>query len=88
MQHLITKTRLREPIEGVHTFPSWRPQHNIDHILVTSELTIEKFRELEHFGSDHLPLMTEVRLPVKMRLERYHRTRPLSFDDYLHNLDS
>lgn len=86
MQHLIAKTRLREPIEGVHTFPSWRPQHNIDHILVTSELTIEKFRELEHFGSDHLPLMTEVRLPPQMRLERYHRAKPMTFDDYLQNL--
>lgn len=88
MQHLVARTRLHEPIEGVHTFPSWRPQHNIDHILVTSELTIEKFKELEHFGSDHLPLMTEVRLPESMQLRRYTRRKPVTFDDYMQNLDS
>lgn len=87
MQHLIAKTRLHEPIEDVHTFPSWRPQHNIDHILVTSELTIDKFKELEHAGSDHLPLMTEVRLPPSMRLQRYHRNRSMTYDDYMRNLD-
>lgn len=87
MQHLITHTRLHEPIEGVHTFPSWRPQHNIDHILASSELSIDKFKELEHFGSDHLPLMMEVRLPKGMHFRRYRRNKPMSFDDYLQNLD-
>lgn len=87
MQYLIANTRLHEPIEDVHTFPSWRPQHNIDHILVTSELTIERFKILEHFGSDHLPLMTEVRLPLQMQLKRYRRSKPMSFDEYLDNID-
>ena len=33
MQLLFNKTRLREPLEDMHTFPSWRPMYNIDHIL-------------------------------------------------------
>ncbi|MDY6980755.1 MAG: endonuclease/exonuclease/phosphatase family protein [Pseudomonadota bacterium] len=87
MQHLIARTRLHEPIEGVHTFPSWRPQHNIDHILATSELTIDKFYELENFGSDHLPLMMEVRLPPGMQFHRYTRSKSQTLNDYLNNLD-
>jgi endonuclease/exonuclease/phosphatase family metal-dependent hydrolase len=87
MQHLITRTNLREPLEDVHTFPSWRPQHNIDHILVTSELTVHKVKEQESFGSDHLPVMMEVELPKHMHLKRYKRAKPLSFDDYLNNIE-
>jgi len=86
MQHLISSTKLREPLEDVHTFPSWRPQHNIDHILVTSELTVHRVKEQESFGSDHLPIMMEVELPKNMHLKRYSRTKPLSFDDYLNSI--
>jgi len=87
MQHLITRTKLREPLEDVHTFPSWRPQHNIDHILVTSELTVHRVKELESFGSDHLPVMMEVELPKNMHLKRYTRTKTISFDDYLKDIE-
>lgn len=87
MQHLVKRTRLHEPIEGVHTFPSWRPQHNIDHILVTSELTIDEFKGLDQLGSDHLPLMMEVRLPDSMQFKRYQRGKTVSFEHYLQNLD-
>jgi len=87
MQHLIRHTRLHEPIKDLHTFPSWRPQHNIDHILVTSELTVSKVRELEHFGSDHLPMMMEVRLPEGMEFHRYQRSKSVTSNDYLQHHD-
>ncbi|TDY03663.1 endonuclease/exonuclease/phosphatase family protein [Thiohalophilus thiocyanatoxydans] len=87
MQYLISNTRLHEPIEGLHTFPSWRPQHNIDHILVTSELTVSEVRELEHFGSDHLPMMMEVCLPKGMEFHRYQRRKPVILNDYLRDHD-
>ncbi len=87
MQHLINRTRLHEPFENVHTFPSWRPQHNIDHILVSSELTVRRTKELEHFSSDHLPIMMEVELPKSLPLKRYKRVKPLSFDDYLRSVE-
>jgi len=69
MQHLFKQTRLHEPIEELHTFPSWRPQHHIDHILVTSELEVIKAKPLQHVCSDHLPIMMEVVLPETLDIE-------------------
>lgn len=69
MQHLFKETSLHEPIEELHTFPSWRPQHHIDHILVTSELEVIKAKPLQHVCSDHLPIMMEVTLPETLEIE-------------------
>ena len=69
MQYLFKQTRLHEPIEELHTFPSWRPQHHIDHILVTSELEVIKAKPLQHVCSDHLPIMMEVALPETLEIE-------------------
>lgn len=63
MRHLFSETKLHEPIEELQTFPSWRPQHHIDHILVSSELEVVKAKALKHVCSDHLPIMMEVKLP-------------------------
>lgn len=70
MQHLFNKTKLHEPIEELHTFPSWRPQHHIDHILVTSELEVIKAKPLKHVCSDHLPIMMEVKIPDSLQIEK------------------
>lgn len=69
MRHLFKQTRLHEPIEELQTFPSWRPEHHIDHILVTSELEVIKAKALKHVCSDHLPIMMEVKLPETLVLE-------------------
>ncbi len=69
MRHLFSQTKLHEPIEEVHTFPSWRPQHHIDHILVTSELEVVKAQSLKHVCSDHLPIMMEIKLPETLEIE-------------------
>ena len=63
MRLLFKKTALHQPIEELCTFPSWRPQHHIDHILVTSELEVVKAKPINHVCSDHLPIMMEVKLP-------------------------
>ena len=68
MRHLFKQTRLHEPIEELQTFPSWRPEHHIDHILVTSELEVIKAKALKHVCSDHLPIMMEVKLPETLEL--------------------
>jgi endonuclease/exonuclease/phosphatase family metal-dependent hydrolase len=86
MQLLFNKTRLHEPLEQVFTFPSWRPQFNIDHILVTSELKVRQIQQLDNIGSDHLPIMLEVELPSGMTLERRTFKKSLSFDEYLKGL--
>ncbi|ABM63156.1 endonuclease/exonuclease/phosphatase family protein [Halorhodospira halophila] len=62
------RTDLSEPIHGLHTFPSWRPKHNIDHILISSTLQVQRARVLEHALSDHLPIAMELALPEAVRL--------------------
>lgn len=69
MRHLFNETKLHEPLEEVYSFPSWRPQHHIDHILVTSELEVVEAKSLKHVCSDHLPIMMEVKLPDSFEIE-------------------
>lgn len=68
MRHLFGRTRLGEPVEELHTFPSWRPNRSIDHILVTPELQITQCRVLNHAYSDHLPVAVELMLPEALQL--------------------
>jgi len=86
MQLLFNKTNLREPLEDLHTFPSWRPMYNIDHILVTSELNVRRAKALESPMSDHLPIMTEVELPPGLQLSRFEKNPILTFDNYMENI--
>lgn len=62
MELLLTNTELCEPIHGLHTFPSWRPYRNIDHILVSPSLDVKRVRALNYPFSDHLPIAMEVSL--------------------------
>ena len=61
---LFSRTSLSEPLETRPTFPSWRPQRAIDHILVSSNLAIERMWTLPAAFSDHLPIAAEIRVPV------------------------
>ncbi|MGD8785446.1 MAG: endonuclease/exonuclease/phosphatase family protein [Thioalkalispiraceae bacterium] len=70
MRQLFSLTDLREPVEETFTFPSWRPQHHIDHILVTSGLKVENVKALTHPYSDHLPIMMELAIPDEVVLAR------------------
>ena len=45
------------------TFPSWRPQRCLDHILLSPTLTLESVQVLAQPISDHLPVAVEIRLP-------------------------
>jgi endonuclease/exonuclease/phosphatase family metal-dependent hydrolase len=68
MDFLINRTLMREPFHDLHTFPSWRPQHNIDHILVTPTLKVDNVRVLNYSLSDHLPVSMEITLPESVHL--------------------
>lgn len=59
---------LREPIHGLFTFPSWKPQKNIDHIFVSPNIEIKNVKVLNHAYSDHLPIAMEVILPEDLSL--------------------
>lgn len=45
------------------TFPSWRPQRCLDHILLSPSLALERVEVLPLSISDHLPVAVEIRLP-------------------------
>ncbi|MFN2309071.1 MAG: endonuclease/exonuclease/phosphatase family protein [Gammaproteobacteria bacterium] len=68
MEFLIDRTLMSEPVHGLNTFPSWRPNRNIDHILVTPTLQVQNVRVLDCPVSDHLPLSMELMLPEGMAL--------------------
>ncbi|WP_137973839.1 endonuclease/exonuclease/phosphatase family protein [Pseudomonas sp. F(2018)] len=50
------------------TFPSWRPQRCLDHILLSPELVLERVAVLSQPISDHLPVAVDIRLPTGLNL--------------------
>ncbi len=63
MNALLSNTSLQEPEEKMHTFPSWRPNRNIDHILVTDSIQTRNIQVLPFAMSDHLPIAVDIALP-------------------------
>lgn len=45
------------------TFPSWKPQRCLDHILISSELEVANMSVLPISISDHLPVAMDIILP-------------------------
>ncbi|MCI0507905.1 MAG: endonuclease/exonuclease/phosphatase family protein [Gammaproteobacteria bacterium] len=68
LRHLLNTTNLCEPVHGLKTFPSWRPQRTIDHILASPSLEIYDVHVLDHLLSDHLPIAMEIQLPSGLEL--------------------
>ena len=64
MALLYRRTRLQPPRHDVLTFPSWRPQRAIDHILMTDTLACHDVRALPAALSDHLALSIALDVPV------------------------
>ena len=64
MQPLYNRTRLQPPAMCVPTFPSWRPQRAIDHILTTGGLQVATMEAFAAAYSDHLALAAEIDVPV------------------------
>ena len=69
---LIDRAGLREPTHDLHTFPSWRPIRNIDHILVSPSLRVEDVSVLNYPLSDHLPISMEISLPDELEMSSRH----------------
>jgi endonuclease/exonuclease/phosphatase family metal-dependent hydrolase len=63
LRSVIADAGLQGLDEELKTFPSWRPRHNLDHILVSPALRISEARVLDYALSDHLPISMEVQLP-------------------------
>jgi endonuclease/exonuclease/phosphatase family metal-dependent hydrolase len=75
MAQLIQRAGLREPVHDLHTFPSWRPIRNIDHILVSPTIRVETVSALNYPLSDHLPIAMEVTLPEEINLAGRHHAQ-------------
>ncbi len=63
MQQLYAQTKLQPPLSCVLTFPSWRPQRAIDHMLVTPALSVATMQAMPAAQSDHLALSVELDVP-------------------------
>jgi hypothetical protein len=61
MQVLYQKTRLQPAGRIVPTFPSWRPDRAIDHILVSEGLDYRTVEAVRAARSDHLALALDPR---------------------------
>jgi len=62
MQLMFSNTSLKEPVCKHKTFPSWKPSHQIDHILVSEAINVNAYEVLDHGISDHLPVAMEITL--------------------------
>lgn len=52
--------------EGRHTYPSWKPARQIDHILVSEGLRVHHADVLDVVLSDHRPVAVEIELPPSL----------------------
>ncbi len=66
LRRFIETMGLNQSAHGQATFPSWRPNRKIDHILVSPSLEITKAQVLDYPLSDHLPVGIEITLPDNM----------------------
>jgi endonuclease/exonuclease/phosphatase family metal-dependent hydrolase len=64
LRWFLRRSGLAEPTHGLHTFPSWRPRRNIDHILVSPSIAVDSVRVLNHAITDHLPVAMDITLPA------------------------
>ncbi|WP_420795817.1 endonuclease/exonuclease/phosphatase family protein [Ectothiorhodospira magna] len=68
VQRLISHTRLQEPLASAKTYPSWRPRHAFDHILVTPGLGLKQVHVYNLNYSDHLPVGVELVIPETVHM--------------------
>ncbi len=71
VREFCTHAGLVEPRRDLHTFPSWRPQRAIDHILVSPRLDVLELDVLPSTLSDHRPLAMTIGLPAGVSLQRH-----------------
>ena len=63
MDVLFRRTRLEPPDCDVHTFPAWKPDRAIDHILTTPGIASDNRCAVPAASSDHLALSVELDVP-------------------------
>ncbi|NEV62788.1 endonuclease/exonuclease/phosphatase family protein [Thiorhodococcus minor] len=69
LRSMVRRTAMRGLDCELKTFPSWRPRHNLDHILVSEPLKTVSARVIDYALSDHLPISMTIELPEPLRFE-------------------
>ncbi|AHK14633.1 endonuclease/exonuclease/phosphatase family protein [Thalassolituus oleivorans] len=65
LQHSALQTLSLHPIAPhLSTYPSWRPNRAIDHILISNNLELGRIAVIDHPLSDHLPVAAEITFPI------------------------
>ena len=83
MTTLLAAARLRAPIPGLNTFPSWRPDRQLDHILVSTSIKVERARVLDHTSVSYTHLDVYKRQAQTAREKfRVYGSYAESFRDY------
>lgn len=62
----LARLGLQDITEPLFTYPSWRPDRHIDHILASRSLHVERIEALDCTLSDHRPVAMELRLPAEI----------------------
>ena len=83
LRAMVRRARLHGLDCELKTFPSWRPRHNLDHILASDTLRMSNARVVDYPLSDHLPLTVTLHLPDGLRFqgEPGHAAPPLGPGD-------
>ena len=66
MQPLYRQTSLQPPGHPIPSFPSWRPERAIDHILISQSMHIDKSEAVPAASSDHLAISMDITVPRKV----------------------
>jgi endonuclease/exonuclease/phosphatase family metal-dependent hydrolase len=64
LRAMVRRTGMQGLDRTLKTFPSWRPRHSLDHILVSAPLRILSAHVIDYPLSDHLPLSMTLGLPA------------------------
>jgi endonuclease/exonuclease/phosphatase family metal-dependent hydrolase len=68
-RRFLDDTGLRVPgAAALPTYPAWKPQRSIDHILLSESLQALRYEVPDIRLSDHLPIVVDVALPERLRL--------------------
>ncbi|SDW55630.1 Metal-dependent hydrolase, endonuclease/exonuclease/phosphatase family [Thiocapsa roseopersicina] len=71
LRAMVRKAAMRGLDCELKTFPSWRPTHNLDHILVSRPLRVVAARVVDYALSDHLPISMTIELPEGVAFSAY-----------------
>ncbi len=75
LTHSALKNLSLHSAQQLPTYPSWRPMRCLDHILLSSSLTVTHVAVLEQVISDHRPVSVDIKLP--QAAENYWPPLPL-----------